>query len=210
MPTALITGATSGLGRVLADRLKDTHELILIGRNHAVLEELAKSYGARIFSLDVRDAGALEKGRETLEAEGIRIDDLINCAGVGYFGPLGELSIDAIDAMIDINLKGPIYMARLFGDLIDGRLINIISTAGLVGKTHESVYCASKFGLRGFSEALQHEDHPFSVHAVFMGGMRTAFWEHSDHIEDKSRLRDPAVVADYILSHLHQNEIIVP
>ncbi len=210
MPTALITGATSGLGRVLADRLKASHDLILIGRNSRALEELEESHGARTFSLDVRDGTSLQKVKQALEKEGIRIDDLINCAGVGYFGPLSELSLDAIDAMIDINLKGPIYMARIFEELIDGRLINIISTAGLVGKRNESVYCASKFGLRGFSEALHHEDHPFSVHAVFMGGMRTAFWEQTDHIKDKSRLRAPEDVADYILSHLHQNEIIVP
>lgn len=74
--------------------------------------------------------------------------------------------------------------------------MNIISTAGLRGKVNESVYCASKFAIRGFSESLLKElEGRIKVVAVYMGGMDTPFWNNTDHVKDKSRFKSPREVA---------------
>jgi short-subunit dehydrogenase len=81
-------------------------------------------------------------------------------------------------------------------------VINIISTAGLKGKVNESVYCASKYAVRGFTESLQEElKDKLDVTAVYMGGMATPFWDQSTHIKDKSRLKSATEVAKYIFKH---------
>jgi len=84
-----------------------------------------------------------------------------------------------------------------------GRILNIISTAGLRGKVNESAYCASKFAQRGFTESLQKEfeDANVDVTGVYMGGMNTPFWDDSDHVDNPDRLKDPQSVAQYIIDH---------
>lgn len=83
----------------------------------------------------------------------------------------------------------------------EGRILTIISTAGLRGKVHESIYCASKFAVKGFTESLQKEweNDPIAITAVYMGGMNTPFWDNSSHVADPSGLKGPEVVAEQIL-----------
>ncbi|MDY0407553.1 SDR family oxidoreductase [Paracerasibacillus soli] len=106
---------------------------------------------------------------------------------------------------MDTNIKGGILTVQYALPLIrksKGRILNIISTAGLRGKVNESVYCASKFAMRGFTESLQKEwEHePISITAVYMGGMNTPFWKNSDHVEDPSQLKGPEIVAEQIFN----------
>src|SRR5574342_42597 len=117
--------------------------------------------------------------------------------------------------MITTNVLGTILMTKAILPHIlkspDGRIMNIISTAGLRGKVNEAVYAASKFAVRGFTESLQkeYEDHSIKINAVYMGGMDTPFWDHTDHVKDTSRFRTPRQVAEIIMEQIDQDTIII-
>jgi short-subunit dehydrogenase len=94
----------------------------------------------------------------------------------------------------------------------EGQIMNIISTAGLRGKKNESVYVASKFAVRGFTESLikELEGTNIKATAVYMGGMDTPFWDETDHITDRSRLKSPDEVAKLIIDqNAGQAEIFI-
>ncbi len=207
MKKILITGAGSGLGEELAKCYAEQgNHIILVGRTIDKLEGIAKKIresgaSAECMNHDVSNPDSVKVLAEKISEKYKSIDYLINSAGIGCFGPIGEVTIDEIDAMIDINVKGTILTTKFLLPYLNERILNIISTAGLRGKVNEAVYCASKFAVRGFTESLQKElkDRVVKVTAVYMGGMNTPFWENTSHIKDKSRLKPPSEVAKEIM-----------
>ncbi|MBI9013783.1 MAG: SDR family NAD(P)-dependent oxidoreductase [Clostridiales bacterium] len=205
MKKILITGGGSGLGFELSKAYaKENNHLILVGRSKEKLEVAVstitdKGGVADYIVCDITDIKSIDLLKSTLQMKYHAIDCLINNAGIGYFGPIEELSLDELDQMLSLNVKGTILMTQTLLPLINEKIINIISTAGLKGKINEAAYVASKFAVRGFTESLQKEL-SIKVTAVYMGGMATPFWDHSTHIKDKSRLKDPSDVAKEILA----------
>jgi len=209
LATILITGAGTGLGNSLAKQYaKMGHSIILAGRRKEPLraaKETIDQIGGNsiLFPCDISNYDDLEKKLAELQKL-TKIDWLINNAGIGHFGEFETISKNDIDEMLQINLMGTVYITKLLLPMIkksqEGRIYNIISTAGLRGKVNEAVYCASKFGLRGFTEALQQEykGTNIKITGVYMGGMDTPFWTHSNHITDKSRLKSADEVAKKI------------
>ncbi|GEL78157.1 SDR family NAD(P)-dependent oxidoreductase [Tenuibacillus multivorans] len=206
MKRVLITGAGSGLGQSLATYYaKEGHNILLVGRRESRLQEtksLIEQDGgtAEIHTCDITKWDELE----ALSASIKQVDMLINNAGVGYFGAFEQLEKEQIDTMLNVNAAGLIYTTKHFMPHIlqsKGRILNIISTAGLRGKVHESGYCASKFAQRGFTESLQkeYEDRDITITAVYMGGMNTPFWDESDYVEDPSVLPSPDAIAEQII-----------
>ncbi|SEQ48474.1 SDR family NAD(P)-dependent oxidoreductase [Piscibacillus halophilus] len=206
MNYALITGAGSGLGKALAIQYSNQgYGIILIGRRQEKLEEtksiIQQSGGtAETYVCDITSWDQLEALANQIN----QVDVLINNAGIGYFGSFEELEKEQIDTMLNVNVAGPIYTTKHLMPHIqkrNGRILNIISTAGLRGKVHESGYCASKFAQRGFTESLQKEYEEQNVHitAVYMGGMNTPFWEDSNYISDPSILPSPNTIAEQII-----------
>jgi len=218
MNNILITGAGSGLGAELARIYSSkSTRIILIGRTlsklQTVVQELEqKGNEAVTYVCDISDYESVENVSKIIRKEYKTIDTLINCAGIGHFGPFPDLGLQEIDQMININLKGTIFMTQAFINAISNRVINIISTAGLKGKLNESVYVASKFAVRGLTESLQkeYEESELTFTAVYMGGMDTPFWSNSNHIKDKNRLKTPKEVAELIKSMDDgRNEILI-
>jgi len=206
MSAIFITGAGSGLGQALAlEYEKDYDTIILSGRNEEKLKETSKLLNkeAYIYPLDVTDHQAVYKAAQIV-CEKFKVTAIINNAGYGAFGPLELLSDKDIHQMMDTNVKGTVFVTKAFLPFFkkqgNGSILNIVSTAGLRGKVNESVYVASKFAVRGFSESLvkELEGTNIKVKAAYMGGMDTPFWENSTHIKDKSRLRSPKMVAEQI------------
>ncbi|WP_430886239.1 SDR family NAD(P)-dependent oxidoreductase [Fusibacter sp. JL216-2] len=204
MKKILITGGSSGLGLELAKVYgKNGYQIILVGRSTDKLEQavnilnLLEVSAVRVYKCDISDPQAVKTLQEQVKKDHGQIDRLINCAGVGHFGRLEHLDYESIQVMTKVNFLGTVYMVQAFKALIRERVINIISTAGLRGKNEESVYCATKFAVRGFTESLQveWENEEIDITAVYMGGMDTPFWNNSNHITDKSRLRSPEKVA---------------
>ncbi|URM32283.1 SDR family NAD(P)-dependent oxidoreductase [Cytobacillus firmus] len=219
MKSVIITGAGSGLGKELALLFAGQgFHIVLTGRTldklQSVEQEIHEAGGsAQCFTADITQTNEIAKLMEQLQNH--ELYGLINNAGVGHFGPVNSLSEQNIEDMFDTNTLGTIYMTQavlpFLKDENEGLLMNIISTAGLKGKVNESVYVASKFAVRGFTESLQKEleNTNIKVKAVYMGGMDTPFWDESDHIKDKSRLRSPKEVAEMILDHMEEDSIVI-
>jgi short-subunit dehydrogenase len=220
LKTILITGAGTGLGKELAlAYAQEGNRIILVGRTRFSLDEvrqmIEKTNGsARSVICDITDSNRVEQLLSHLN-ETEEIDQVINNAGIGYFGPLQEITVDRISHMIDTNVKGTIYVTKAvlptFLERNAGKIMNIISTAGLRGKVHETAYCASKFAIRGFTEALVKElaNTSISVSGVYMGGMDTPFWDENHYVTDRSRLKSAKEVALEILERENETELII-
>lgn len=205
MPTVAITGSGSGLGRALAlEYAKHDYKVFLMGRTdeklQMVRQEIEEMGGqAEIILCDVSQFASVSIAFQQIG----ELDVFINNAGIGIFGPIEEYINEEIEHTLNTNVKGTITTVQYALPLIrksKGRILTIISTAGLKGKVNESIYCASKFAVRGFTESLQKEwvNEDFSITAVYMGGMNTPFWDDSTHVKDASHLKGPEVVAEQI------------
>lgn len=220
MKTLLITGAGSGLGKELAFLFSQKgFHLLLAGRTiekltHVKQEIEAAGGKADILPLDIRNIEEVEKKFNEISSSN-EIFGLVNNAGIGHFGPFEGIETAHISEMLNTNVLGTILMTKAILPYLQkngqGRIINIISTAGLRGKVNEAVYVASKFAVRGFTESLQkeYEGSGIKFNAVYMGGMDTPFWDKSDHIKDKSRLRSAKEIAEIIMEQLDQDSIII-
>ncbi len=205
---AVITGAGSGLGTSLAKKYSnDGFHVCLLGRTKDKLERAAKTLPNEdysIFPVDVSSKNEVVRVFAQIKESLGSVNVLVNNAGIGVFDLAENITEDAIHQMIDINLKGTIFCTQeVLADMKEnnsGSILNIVSTAGLEGKENESVYCASKFGTRGFHESLLVELKDTDIHlfGAYMGGMATEFW---DGILDESTtagLMDPDDIADII------------
>ncbi|WP_261134529.1 SDR family oxidoreductase [Bacillus sp. Marseille-Q3570] len=221
MKNILITGAGTGLGESLALQYSaEGNHVYLVGRRLETLEHVEKKIkdaGGNATSIvcDITDHPEVQSTIQSL-LKTTTIDILINNAGTGCFGPLESYTNEEIDLVLTTNIKGTINMTRSvlsrFVEQGEGQIMNIISTAGLRGKKNESVYVASKFAVRGFTESLikELEGTNIKATAVYMGGMDTPFWDETDHITDRSRLKSPDEVAKLIMDqNTGQAEIFI-
>ncbi|MFL6023861.1 MAG: SDR family NAD(P)-dependent oxidoreductase [Marmoricola sp.] len=160
----LLTGATGGIGHAIARRLKaEGAELVLTGRRTDVLEPLATELGARSIAADLGDPAALD----ALLADAGEIDILVANAALPGTGLFSEVSLEKIDANLDVNLRAPIMLAKALLPQMSarksGHLVFIGSVSGIVATPGSSLYNATKFGLRGFADALRQELHGSGV-----------------------------------------------
>lgn len=208
-----ITGASSGLGAALAKQYaqKGAH-VCLLGRSK---EKLKASFNAQEGSYSVHELNIVNKEEvaavfHKLSKEFGEVDMLINNAGTGYFGLAEDLGTEELDTMLDVNVKGTIYPTQAVLPQMKkrnkGTIVNIISTAGLVGKANESGYVASKFAVRGFTESLQAElsDTMIRISGIYMGGMDTPFWDGIFSDEKRKVLMQPQDVAEIIVHNLDE------
>ena len=163
-PTALITGATSGIGEATARILAPTHRLIVCGRRKERLDTLAAELSSitEITSLtfDVRDKQAVDESFAKLSADWEQIDLLVNNAGNAHgLDHIQEGSVDDWDAMIDINVKGLLYVTKAvlpnMTKAKSGHVINIGSIAGKEVYEKGAVYCASKFAVDALTQGMR-------------------------------------------------------
>ena len=175
---AFITGASRGIGAAVARSLSaEGVKLGLASRSGADLG-LPNALG---LVCDVRDRDQVEKAvAATIECFG-RLDICVANAGVGSYHALADTPVEHIEEMIDVNLKGTIYLYRAAIPYLvsggDGDLVTIASEAGRRGFPGEAVYCASKFGQVGLTRALDHELRERGVRCtnVCPGGVATDF-----------------------------------
>ncbi|MCM8569767.1 SDR family NAD(P)-dependent oxidoreductase [Gramella jeungdoensis] len=165
MKTALITGATSGIGRSTAKRFaKEGIRIILCGRRKKRLEDLKKELGVetevQILSFDVRNREEVFHSIESLPGKFRNIDILVNNAGNAHgLDPIQSGSMDDWDAMLDINVKGLLYVSKaIIPGMIErqsGHIINIGSTAGKEVYPNGNVYCASKHAVDAINQGMR-------------------------------------------------------
>ena len=165
MKTALITGASSGIGRATAIALaKAGFSLILCGRRQERLDELKNKLSTlgrmHTLNFDIRDKDAVFKAVDSLPSDIKAIDVLINNAGNAHgLDPIEKGSLEDWDAMLDINVKGLLYVSKaiLPGMLHreSGHIINVGSTAGKEVYPNGNVYCASKHAVDALNQAMR-------------------------------------------------------
>jgi short-subunit dehydrogenase len=178
--TALLTGATGGLGRAIATALADRGAtLVLSSRKAAELEELAGSLpgdGHRAIVSDLAEPGETE----TLTAEAGEVDVLVANAGLPASGRLEGFSQEEIGRALRVNLESPVRMARELAPRMeergDGHLVFISSISGKAATPRASLYAATKFGLRGFALCLRDDLRPsgVGVSVITPGAIRAA------------------------------------
>lgn len=165
--TALITGASSGIGLELARIFaKEGHDTILVARSGDKLRELESElqrYGgqARSITADLSRMEEADKVYRQLKEEGIAIEFLVDNAGFGDYGPFFQTDWNKEAMMIDLNVKSLTYMAKLFlKDMLPrrrGRIMNVASTAAFQPGPNMAVYFATKAFVLSFSEAISSE-----------------------------------------------------
>ncbi len=187
--TALITGASSGIGKSIAERFaKEGYRLVLCGRNETALSQLAaelsKQTEVHTLAFDVRDKVAVFEQIQQLPSPFGHIDILINNAGNAHgLDLIQDGNIDDWDAMFDINVKGLLYVSKaILPQMIErrnGHIIHIGSTAAKDVYPKGNVYCASKSAVDTLNEAfrLDLNGTGVKVGAVHPGMVRTAFSE---------------------------------
>lgn len=186
---ALITGATSGIGRATAIKLADFgFDLILCGRRTEKLvelkNELPDNINVHTLTFDVRDREAVETQLNALPAEWKNIDVLVNSAGNAHgLSPLNTGDIDDWDAMIDGNVKGLLYVSKaIIPGMVErekGHIINLSSVAGKYTYPNGAVYCASKKAVEAISEGMRLDltEHGIKISNIAPGAVETEFSE---------------------------------
>jgi 3-hydroxy acid dehydrogenase / malonic semialdehyde reductase len=169
----LVTGATSGIGEATARLLAKNHyNLILCGRRQerldALKNELTSDTQVTTLTFDVRDQQAVISALRSLPSEWRNVDVLINNAGNAHgLDPIQRGSVEDWDAMIDINVKGLLYVSReVIPGMTErkaGHIINIGSVAGKEVYPNGNVYCASKFAVDAVTQGMRMDLNPFGI-----------------------------------------------
>jgi short-subunit dehydrogenase len=214
--TVLVTGATGGIGHAIARRLSaEGASLVLTGRRAEVLAPLAAQLGARTVIADL----STPTGVENLLAEAGDITVLVANAALPGTGDLATMSIERIDANLEVNLRAPILLARALAPRLaergSGHLLFVGSVSGIVASPGSTLYNATKFGLRGFTAALRQDLHPtgVGVSIVEPGFVRDAgmFVNSGMQVPRGTRTVSPEQVAAGVVRAIRKNrgEVVV-
>lgn len=205
----LVTGGSQGLGRAICNTLAEDH-IVIIGdiqdaKAVKLAEEIQENNGeAYSLHMDVSKEENVKEGLQEITDKYGRLDVLINNAGVDFTKPITEMSVSEWDVVMSVNLRGPFitskYVLPIMSQQGGGHIINIVSTACLRAWPEASAYHASKWGLRGFTQALFTEarQHHIKVTALIAGGMKTPFLLDRFPDIDQTKLQDPENVAGNI------------
>ncbi|MFJ8898558.1 SDR family NAD(P)-dependent oxidoreductase [Streptomyces sp. NPDC102359] len=219
--TALVTGASSGIGAAVARRLSaEGWRLVLNGRDARRLGEVAAGAFAAVFPEDLtRPAAERRLTGFALERVG-RLDLLVACAGVGWAGDFTAMTRRSFDEVIDVNLVTTLRLVRqVLPHMVEagsGRVVLVGSLAGSVGVRGEAVYSASKAAVAAFADALRYElrGTGVGVSLVVPGVVDTPFFEHRSTPYPRNRPRPvpPERVADAVWRAVSRgrDEIYVP
>lgn len=189
MKTALITGATSGIGRATARLLAKNHyKIIICGRREDRLAELQDEFSpltkVHTLNFDVRNKKAVAQSIKSLPKEFANIDVLINNAGNAHgLDPIENGDVEDWDAMIDINIKGLLYVSKeVIPGMVErrsGHIINIGSIAGKETYTNGNVYCATKHAVDAINQGMRMDLNQYGIRvgAINPGMVDTEFSE---------------------------------
>jgi short-subunit dehydrogenase len=203
---SLISGGTSGLGLEIADLLvKSGQDVIILGRNKEKLIDgstrLKESAGNNLtesLNCNIGKEADIRKVGDYLAKNRLSVEYLFNNAGMGLFIKAVSSTSAMIDSVFEANLKGMILLTseilRLTPEEEELTIVNIMSTSALIGRAEETIYCAAKWGARGYTEALRSEmkGTKRNIIAVYPGGMRTDFWKITGQNRDISSYMNPA------------------
>lgn len=184
--TVLITGCSTGIGRLLAIRLNEKgYRVYASARSLEALDAL-QPLGIKTLQLDVTSAASIDNALATITRNDDAIDWLINNAGYGAMGPLAEMPPAEIERQFATNLYGPLALVRALVPGMKrrggGRIINIGSVSGILVTPFSGIYCATKAALHAVSDALRMELAPFNIDVVVIqpGAIESDFGNNAE------------------------------
>jgi NAD(P)-dependent dehydrogenase (short-subunit alcohol dehydrogenase family) len=179
----LVTGCSTGIGRAVVRELKSAgHRPVATARKLESLAELA-SAGLDTLPLDGTDAASIAAAVASIADRAGRLDVVVNNAGINAFGPLAELPLDQLRAVLETNVVGLVAVTQavfpLMAERRSGRIVNVGSVDGLLPTPFAGGYCASKAAVHSLSEVLRQEVKPFGIDVVIVqpGGVKSSIAE---------------------------------
>lgn len=209
---AVVTGASGGIGAAFSQALIDKGATVYgLARSNDKLRQRQQAFGDRFIpvTLDVTKHEAIDQWIQQTFGDDLQPDILINNAGLGRFGDVDTLPLEDWETMINTNLSGIFYMCRQVVPLMKENentchIINIASIAGKVSNPQLSGYNASKYGVRGFSEALFKELRydGIKVTCFYPGSIQTKFFSDANDSESHANMMQPDDVAKVLINVL--------
>jgi len=207
--TVLVTGASSGIGRAVAQNLlQQGHTVVGVSRDCRKFTRQMENF--RSVELDLSQLNELPQKIRQLQQMFPEIDAVVFSAGMGQFGSVEEFSYSQIEALMTINFTSQVFLTKALLPALKRKansdLIFIGSEAALKGSRKGAIYCASKFAIRGFTQALREECGNSNVRVCLInpGMVKTAFFEHltfepGDHESNFILPENVAAAVSYVL-----------
>ena len=217
--TALVTGASQGIGLAIASALRNRGvRVIMVARSQDKLDRAAEQTGGIACAADLASSLHVGRLKEFVGSEfGGAPDILINAAGAFALAPVAETSMETFDLLLAANLRAPFELIRIFlPEMLkrrSGHIISIGSVAGRQAFPGNGAYSASKYGLRGLHEVLDAELKGSGVQATLIepAATDTALWDGVDRVRnpglpERTHMLAPAAVAEAVLFALEQQD----
>lgn len=218
MPTALITGASGGIGAAIAQALAPTHTVLLAGRPSERLDALAQRLGATTWPIDLADLDGIDSAAEVLT----ELDVLVHNAGVAYPGRVAESTPEQWRASFDVNVTGPVALTLALLPALraaHGQVVFINSGAGINVSPGLASYSASKFALRAFADSLRADEPLLRVTSIHPGRVDTDMQRdlvaYEGGVYDTARFLKPETVAATVVQAIttppdaHTHQIVI-
>jgi short-subunit dehydrogenase len=219
----VVVGATGGIGSALTHKLAlEGTSLVLAARDNThlrnLVSELPITNEKQVLTVptDITDPSQVETLMSKAVAQFGQIDVLVNAAGAGVMKQYNKVEPADLDAMLDLNLKGSFYTcqaaAEVMKDKKSGHICNIVGILGKHSMAMASAYCASKFGVVGFSKCMADELKRFGIKFTlfYFGGVDSPFWDNVSLKVDRSKMLTPETAANAILFALSADPQAVP
>lgn len=215
----VVVGATGGIGSAVAHKLaKSGASLAIAARDSTRLDALANELPTEVLSVpcDITDPQQVEVlMQKTLSRFG-QIDALVNVAGAGILKQWNKLEPADLDAMLDLNLKGSFYTSQAAANAMKerktGHICNVVGILGKHSMPMAAAYCASKFGVVGFTKCMADELRRYGIKFTifYFGGIDSPFWDRVSFKVDRSKMLTPETAANAIIFALSADPQAVP
>lgn len=215
----VITGGSRGIGRAIALRFaREGAQVVVLARTAADLDAVVKEIeeaGGQGFpgQMNLQDVGDIGAAMwRAAQSTGEVFDVLVNCAGAFAIKPIDQMDETLWNRMIEVNLSGPYHVIRESLEYLEGgnrpHIFNVASIGAKQGFPGNTAYCASKYGLRGFSDALRLDlaERGIRVSTVYPGQTDTDIWKDVEGDWDRSKMGKPEDVAEVIWNAYHAPE----
>ncbi|MCC3413956.1 MAG: SDR family oxidoreductase [Microcoleus sp. PH2017_29_MFU_D_A] len=216
----VVVGATGGIGSAVARKLADAGAtLVLAARDSTKLDALASEISTTevlCVPTDITDLSQVETLMQKAAGHFGQIDALVNAAGAGILKQWNKLEPADLDAMLDLNLKGSFYTsqaaANVMKDRKSGHICNVIGILGKHSMAMGTAYCASKFGVVGFSKCMADELRRYGIKFTlfYFGGVDSPFWDNVSLKVDRSKMLSTETAANAIMFALASDPQAVP
>lgn len=219
----VVVGATGGIGSALTRKLKTSGaRIVLAARKSDRLENLASELsidgGTQILTVpvDITDKQQVEELMKKTVAHFGQIDILVNTAGAGVLKPFNKIEPAELNAMLELNLKGSFYTCQAAAEVMkekkSGHICNVVGILGKHSMALGAAYCASKFGVVGFSKCMAEELKRFGIKFTlfYFGGVDTPFWDNISLKVDRAKMLTSETAAAAIAFALNSPPEAVP